>query len=419
MGRSVVMSGWSAARRACVGRPNLPRARHQRPGTRRGFTLVELLVVVFILVILTALAVTAVNFTLGHERIRSAARQIQSYLEGARDRAIYANQPRGVRFLPDQINPNTVSSLVFIGAPLMHTDGQIQLERFDNEEDALGNNNGILDGSEDGSVPGPNATPDGILNGNGIADGPDIRVVRGFNTGWFNLKQRGLLVDGARMRIPGDKNGAWYTVLTTRLTATDEALVLTTPLRDPGTSLTTQEVMAFPNGGPTTYELELPPTPLPGEDPVLLPRGIVIDLDRSKLPPGWRLAMGKYSARMDLMFSPRGFVIGPAASSGLIHFYVCDASVVDYLGLGAPSVPSGLVGKIPADRQALEAVFGAAAIPAPILDRIDTRLIASVFTRTGAISTHPVDATDSNADGVLDDPDDPFRYAIRGEVAGE
>ena len=76
----------------------------RRPEThssRIGFTLIELLVVVTIVLILMSFTVAAVNFTLNAERVSSATRQVQSYLEGARDRAILANEPRGVRFMID------------------------------------------------------------------------------------------------------------------------------------------------------------------------------------------------------------------------------------------------------------------------------------------------------------------------------
>src|SRR5690606_11034169 len=54
-----------------------------------------------ILLILAVMTVSAVNLAWDTDRVRAGARQIQSYLAGARDRAIYAKAPRGVRFILD------------------------------------------------------------------------------------------------------------------------------------------------------------------------------------------------------------------------------------------------------------------------------------------------------------------------------
>ena len=81
-----------------------------------GFTLVELLVVIGILIILTVMTLSLVNVTQNEDRVRAGAAQVQSYLEGARDRAIHAGEPRGVRFLPDTNNPNVATSLIYIRA---------------------------------------------------------------------------------------------------------------------------------------------------------------------------------------------------------------------------------------------------------------------------------------------------------------
>ena len=65
---------------------------------RHAFTLVEMLVVITVLLVLAGVTVTSINVALEGERVRSSARQLQSYLLGARDRAAYSQLPRGVRF---------------------------------------------------------------------------------------------------------------------------------------------------------------------------------------------------------------------------------------------------------------------------------------------------------------------------------
>ena len=83
---------------------------------RSGFTLVELMIAITILLLLTLITATAVRNNLESDRVPGGARQLQSYLEGARDRAIYSTKtlnpgPRGVRFLRNPNGPKKISSI--------------------------------------------------------------------------------------------------------------------------------------------------------------------------------------------------------------------------------------------------------------------------------------------------------------------
>ena len=408
-----------------------------------GFTLVELLVVIAVLLILVVMTVTAIDFTFTSERVRSGARQVQSALEGARDRAIFAREPRGLRLFVDPNDPRIVTSMVYVGGSKNWSQGQIRLERKDFEEDA--NNNGQLDGGED-------ANGNGRLDGNGVADSPDILIVRGDAIcGWNTLKDRGFLglfedrnlngvldagedlngnglldLDAPRIKIPADDNGSWYTVLTYRLSASSQVLELLTPYRDPGTSPPTQ-VVAFTGTGPSTYILELPPRILPDAQPILLPEGICIDLDASSVPAAWRPGPGAlqttpYSAHMDVLFSPRGVVTGPIAAAGLVHLYLAERKdVTKAVDIGLlisgsqvprPPVNSAAPPLVPGQNQ-----FGPQ-------DPIGQRLVISIFTQTGKVSSHQVDLTDafnnvtgvSGSDGYADNP---FHYATQGEASSQ
>ncbi len=364
--------------------------RRQRGDTLRvGFTLIELLVVIVILLIVTTMTVVMVNFSFDAERTRSASRQVQSFLEGARNRAIYAKKPRGVRFVADQTNGRTVTSMVYIGPNDPWTQGTIRLER-----------------------------PDFDPNKDGFPDDEVVDIVHGANTDWFRLKQKGLLIDGMRIKIPRGQDGNWYTVLTNRLTDDDnQYLVLSIAYRDPGSTETSQ-INAFEGGGPSTYLLELLPSELPNEETSLLPRGIVIDLDGSKVPDAWRPPPGSvlsavYSSSMDVLFSPRGTVTGAAASSGLIHFYLAEAVAVDnaathLAGAGLRPINQGGSRRyvVPAEELG----------PPGSREPVGERLVVTLFTRTGNISTHPVDPRDGEGDDVASDP---FFFAETGEEAGE
>src|SRR3954467_7530068 len=70
-------------------------------GFRGGFTLVELLVVIFIILLVSAVALPTVIPAISHRQVSEAARLLQGAIVGARDAAIHANAPRGIRLLPD------------------------------------------------------------------------------------------------------------------------------------------------------------------------------------------------------------------------------------------------------------------------------------------------------------------------------
>ena len=96
----------------------------------------------------------------------------------------------------------------------------------------------------------------------------------------------------------------------------------------------------------------------------------------------------------------RGGVTGLAAASGVIHFYLTEQAAADLtLNAGFRDNP-------------------AAALPGGIdpSTPIPDKMLVSVFTRTGNVVVSSVNATDTNADGIADDP---LFYSERGEVAGK
>ena len=66
-----------------------------------GFTLVELLVVILIIGLVSVLALPTAMDAIGGRDVSEGARILQGALVGARDKAIHANQPSGIRLLPD------------------------------------------------------------------------------------------------------------------------------------------------------------------------------------------------------------------------------------------------------------------------------------------------------------------------------
>ena len=426
---------------------------NERPNSRSnpGFTIVELLIVVSILLLLTTFTIIAVDFTFEAERVSAAGRQVQSMLSGARDRAIRARRAIGVRFVVDRDpdNGRSVSSMIYVGATENYSMGHITLKRLDFNED-------------------------------GVADNDQIRIVDGSpQTRWDKLRVRGLLgvyedrngndvldpgedVNGngvldketPRIKIPGDKNGTWYRVQTNYLgnpsvpASLRSSFVLVREFRDPGTTEPT-DVIAFEGSGYSTYQLELPPRVLPDAEPVLLPDGVVIDLDGSQIPISWRPAAGGHaipcSSRMDLMFAPRGTIVGPPAGLGMLHFYICLRSDVQLVNDFGRIPVNGTDPPIVPGPELIEDTNGNGVLDPGENDlngngvadtvTIGDRSLVSVFTSTGKVASYPINPRDGedlngngtldpgedfNNNGTLDLPDnaldDPFLYAELGET---
>jgi len=354
-----------------------------------------------IIIVLTTMTIAAVNFSMSAERNRAGARQVQSYLAGARDRAIYERKMVGVRFLLDKNVPNSISSMIYI-------------EESDYPP-------GPVVVVKDPTEPNRNFCVLNVVNRRGETIGLD----------WKRLRERRMLRVGDRIRLPAGKDGFDYTI---------QALYIWVDPADPDEI--ERERIDFepdykgsipssgtpPSFAPEDMELLLPPVIRPNQEPMLLPRGIVIDgnsapnpvdptiIDsRSKLPRSWTTLN---DGRLDIMFSPRGTVTGRAASSGLIHFYLAEAADVERLN-------SLNIYRIPSDTP-----YGTADGD----DVIGDRILVTVFPQTGAISSHSINPTDIydpadldgdgvTGDGVTPEPDnradDPYYYAETGEVAGE
>lgn len=114
-----------------------------RNSRRSGYTLIELLVVLLIVMLLTVATLPVVMPALNSRRVSEAALMLQAALAGARDAAIRANQPRGIRLLPSPDFPGGTAALAsnrfvsiepgpdysegFISIPLNSTDPRLKV----------------------------------------------------------------------------------------------------------------------------------------------------------------------------------------------------------------------------------------------------------------------------------------------------
>ncbi len=429
---------------------------NEKPMKRReAFTLIELLVAITIFVILTILTLGAFNLNIGSERVRSASRQIQAMLEGAKTRAFKYQKPVGVRFILDEDFPGEISGMMYV----------------------TGQSNPAGGSYETGSLR--------YIDTNGdttTAEAIQFANVSG-NTGisWSALKNRGQIQAGVKIRIPA-KTGKWYTVSSVNfLNDTNQSIMqLTEALLDvtyaaPAGANYTQRAK------PVTYELDLSTVmgPLSGEEPVSLPKGIIIDLKSSKVPRNWnvnRWIPGKQYAvgdwvvgissaglrvfraenagfagnslddepawpqvvntsvigvgapaitwrcfevpRFDIVFTPQGTVMGPVVAEGLLHFTLAETRDTRAIFENDPTTTPA----------------GQTTIGVPVWDlrdhdgdgdkpeHIGSFRVITIFPASGSVNVSPVDQTDvrNNSTGAAtpdDFADSIFRYAIEGATA--
>lgn len=248
---------------------------------KRGFTLIEILVVITILLILTMIVVAAFR---GNEaqKVRDGGRVAQSVLLGARDRALHAKEPRGLRIVRDPLNQNLGTGFVYVMPTEVLKFAPIRVEQLD-----------LLDAT--GAV-GVDATAD------------TIRVHIFNNPGLDYLDSQGYFSTPKQLRFPA-KTGTWRVWSNLRqVGSTTEWTVdcLTTPNNDIGTVMTQSDA-------DSSVEFRMFNEALPNAAPMSLPSGVVIDIANSSARAG-----------NDIMFSPRGSVTGIVVAGGPIYILLRD-----------------------------------------------------------------------------------------------
>jgi prepilin-type N-terminal cleavage/methylation domain-containing protein len=394
-------------------RTHAPDLRAARTG-RRAFTLTELLVVIAILLILAGMTLAVFNTVTSSDRIRSGARQLQSALLGAKDRALFAQKvsaaqgdslSRGIRLITEP-GPTGTRPIVRQMVYIQETEpvrfactlaSAIQLRRIDTDDDVDSDSNPYEGGEvirvirevpSDGTTTGLGANP----------PAPSFSEFQ-------RLKDEGLLKEGTQVYLvagtnPDATGGDYYTIQFNNpfpsapnggTTRTDELYLV----NDYTPNALTPNTLLAADRHEIAMRIELPPQPIVGEQPLQLPAGIVIDigvdslLSRSDLPQsGWTADYAAY----DILFNARGGVGGRLGATGLVPFLLCDGRDVEE-GLN----------------------------PASPTSRGDW-LAVTLFTQTGFVISSAVDATDARnnttgaagADGLADDP---YRFAKMGEAA--
>lgn len=287
---------------------------------KHGFTLVELLIVVTVMLILATMTVIGITSVLDGERVREGSRIVQWFVEGARNRALFAAKTDptkiGVEFLVDPLDPTVANAMILVqSGPRLRGDdiGQIILERRDDNLD------GQVDGYPGGSYRSEATVVHGLFYGT-----------------WWNLKQQGLLRFGSRITIIDNTDHRHeFSVLTDLITGPGQQYQkLIIPQGFPTTG--NERSLAGPNpvivyggDGPTRYELELPLITAPNAEPVNLPYNVVVDLDHSRIPARWKDAFTGNYRWCTLAFGESGYFDGIGNAGQVVHLLLADRADTD------------------------------------------------------------------------------------------
>src|SRR5580765_6177849 len=84
---------------------------------RRGFTLLELLVVMGIIIVVASLAILFLPNLDRHKGVPNATTQLHGWVNLSKQHALRDHAPRGIRLIYDPSNPTRCTSLQYIEQP--------------------------------------------------------------------------------------------------------------------------------------------------------------------------------------------------------------------------------------------------------------------------------------------------------------
>jgi prepilin-type N-terminal cleavage/methylation domain-containing protein len=259
---------------------------------RSGFTLIELIVVLSIILFLATIAALLLPQILERERASQGASQVQGWLMIARGRAIRDQAPRGIR-----LNLNT--------DPASAATNVVNLQYIEQPED-LGGANGwpiTAINSAAGSASVDFTAADFTNNDPlGVGGTSDNWLVRAGD--YLEIKGGGTMyqITGVA-NIAGQANGPGN-----RLVLASTPVAVTTPTWQ--------------------YRIIRQPRVLAGEDTLQLPQDVAVDLTLSLGCNGaTRTALSTFSNSVDILFDRFGNVTGPAAMFDRMILWVRDTTL--------------------------------------------------------------------------------------------
>ncbi len=370
---------------------------------RRGFTMIELMVVIGVMLILASMTYAMLATGKNTGKIREAARIGQSAFLGAKDRAMHAKDLRGIRFVRDVTDNTLITALVYLQPLPTQSTG--------NFPGQPNQNNFALDRPNLTATPPNSDATRIVINGaqgaawlqqdtNQIWPYNRVQVRIPSGTGqWFNLARQ-------------NNNAAPYWIVQDPNNPAQVFMYLQTPYQGGQPYPPNANALPFA-GANSSIDIQLGNDLLPFHAPISLPSGVVIDLKFCSSNVQTLAGVGATGTPpyVDLMFSPRGTLTGPVAAQGPLHFLLRDMQ--DATATSAFTDANGnrcgglIVGPDP--RPGTQNQWG---IADP--NKYD-RLILTIFPQTGLVSTFDFNPTDANGDGLADNP---FYFAQQGKSAG-
>lgn len=404
------------------------------PRSRGGFTLTELLVVISIVLLLSIVTVPVALRMNDGRTLRDTSRTLQALFAGARERAMASQQPVGVRLVPDQGDPSIVRSLVYIeeSPPLNQGRAMVVHSTWPDPRSTTNPepiNTVVLIG----------VSPQSLLTLPKYRD-PVDNLLKHFGSIRFGLA-------GERLNFKAlpDNTGINHTF------GGDPypKLTLSQPLALPipfGSSVdladnqdiwhpNSPKVTALPDGllsVGTEYVIPLGNRVRPGEEPIALPNGLVIDLGYlpppnpsdpsiqpdppeqrlSRIRPAWvgYDANGQWDIGWDIMMSPAGRVVGTAAAESQIVLWIRELTAgIDIVDVGTNTNPAVDVGTNSGKRKLVRQVGSG------------NNALLAIFPRTGRVqSSTPeliVSATPTSLSTYFD-PRSYFNLVNSGKTGG-
>lgn len=260
---------------------------------RRGFTLVELMIVIFLIGILLALATAFVPRLQERNKVTQGASQLQGWLNQAKQWALRDQAPRGIRLMAPGAGSPLVSSVVFLDQP-----------------DDVRGDNFVQPGNPPAKVDMTSATT--------------ATVTPGFTVDFSGGFYGSALPASDWLVQPGDfleLNGITGLF---RITAVTSSGVGAPPTADTLTfSPASSFVLALQE-----FRITRRARPRTGEPPVSLPQDAVIDLTTNGAYPWYSnpLPTDPVTGNMDIMFAPSGQVVGFGSNFDKIQLWVRDSS---------------------------------------------------------------------------------------------
>jgi prepilin-type N-terminal cleavage/methylation domain-containing protein len=352
-----------------------------RSRPRAGFTLIELVVVILLILILATLALLISPRAADQSRIARGADQLSGWLLIAKQRSYRDQIPRGVRLIRNANNPNWVTELAYIERPVDIKGNTLHVPAIPPAANQPQNTNNHLV-----FIPGPGLTPGPDLqSGDTVLQG-DFLQLNTYEFAPYNVH-----------RI----NAVQYPFTATLGTPPTQVVgtLLTLQAAD-GTKSPIAVNIDGQTGTQGLYQIVRAPRVMVGEPALPLPRDVIIDIDPTSYGsstwqnvglPGFNSnpppPVGNGDLYYDILFSERGQVI---ATNGLA-------------GQGGKIILRVRNGDRPPNQ--------ALSTPGNIVYDWGDQFLVTIYTRTGLIATHPM-----NMD--LSPPPDPFKFTRDGLTSG-